>query len=122
MVVEVLSPSYPNSLPFAVRLKSCIVRTNRILLALRNIVEQAQVLAHQVLPQLVYTLMPLVVLFLVMEVAVLGLVAVFLSPWVLLVLFLSRILVVVVVLVLLGLACKAVLRTLYCSSTPRLYD
>ena len=122
MVVEVLTPLYPNSLQFAARLKSCTVGTNRIPLAPRNIVEQAQVLAHQVLPQLAHTLMPLLVSFLVREVAVLGLVAVFLPQWVLLVLSLLRILAAVVVLVLLGSVCKAISRTLYYSSTPRLCD
>ena len=112
----------------AARLKSCTVRTNRILLAPRNIVEQAQVLAHQVLPQLVYTLVPLVVSFLVREVAVLGLVAVFLPQWVLPILSLLRILAAVVVLVLLGLVCMAVSRTLYyrallgCVISPFLFN
>ena len=119
--MEVLTPSYPNSLQFPARLKSCTVRTNRISLAPRNIVEQAQVLALQVLPQPVCTLVPRVVSFLVREVTVLGLVAVSQPQWVLL-LSLLRILAVVVVLVLLGLVCMAVSRTLYYSSTPWLCD
>ena len=92
MVVEVLTPSYPNSLQSAARLKSCTARTNRIPLAPRSIVEQAQVLAHQVLPQVVCISVPLVVSFLVREVAILGLVAVSLPLWVIQVLSLLCIL------------------------------
>ena len=96
------------------------MRTNRIPLAPRSIVEQAQVLAHQVLPQLVCISVPLVVSFLVREVAVLGVVAVSQPQRVLLVLSLLHILAVVVVLVLLGQVCMAVSHTLYYSSTPLL--